>query len=60
MFLHPLRAMILKPSVHQSSEKAAQSQYAKYFVKLLGWYNNTTHLFIAMEYFSLGDLQSYI
>jgi len=35
-------------------------QYSKCFVKLLGWYDTDDHLFIAMEYFPLGDLQKYM
>jgi calcium/calmodulin-dependent protein kinase I len=29
-------------------------------VKLLGWYDTTDNLYIAMEYFPLGDLQNYM
>ncbi len=29
-------------------------------MKLLGWYDNDESLFIAMEYFPLGDLQQYM
>lgn len=35
-------------------------QYSKCFVKLLGWYDDTSSLYIAMEYFPLGDLQKYM
>ena len=29
-------------------------------MKLLGWYDSADSLFIAMEYFPLGDLQKYM
>lgn len=35
-------------------------QYSKCFVDFLGWYENLGSLYIAMEYFPLGDLQKYI
>lgn len=36
-------------------------QYSKCFVKLLGWYDDdASNLYIAMEYFPLGDLQKYM
>ncbi|SPO06158.1 uncharacterized protein DNG_08847 [Cephalotrichum gorgonifer] len=40
--------------------KFSQKRYSKCFVKLLGWYDTNDHLFIAMEYFPLGDLQRYM
>ncbi|SPO02533.1 uncharacterized protein DNG_05206 [Cephalotrichum gorgonifer] len=40
--------------------KFSQKRYSNYFVKLLGWYDTDNDLFIAMEYFPLGDLQQYI
>jgi serine/threonine protein kinase len=30
------------------------------FVKSFGWYENHESVFIAMEYFPLGDLQNYL
>lgn len=35
-------------------------QYSKCFVKFLGWYDDPKSLYIAMEYFPLGDLQKYM
>lgn len=35
-------------------------QYDGCFVKSSGWFENTECLFIAMEYFPLGDLQKYM
>ncbi|KAK2611432.1 hypothetical protein N8I77_004771 [Diaporthe amygdali] len=40
--------------------KFSQKRYSKCFVKLLGWYEDPKRLFIAMEYFDLGDLQKYM
>ncbi|KAL6894963.1 kinase-like domain-containing protein [Trichoderma evansii] len=40
--------------------KFSQKRYSKCFVKLLGWYKDTSSLYIAMEYFPLGDLQKYM
>lgn len=37
-----------------------KKQYSKCFVKFLGWYTSTDALFIAMEYFPLGDLQRHM
>ena len=39
---------------------AKLSKHDDYMVKLLGWYESTEAVFIAMEYLKLGDLQSYI
>lgn len=36
------------------------AQYSKCFVKLLGWYDTDSSLYIAMEYFPLGDLEKYM
>ncbi|KAJ5827147.1 hypothetical protein N7447_003910 [Penicillium robsamsonii] len=38
----------------------SQQKYDGCFVKSSGWFENTECLFIAMEYFSLGDLQKYM
>jgi len=35
-------------------------QYERCFVKSFGWYEGPGTLFIAMEYFQHGDLQSYL
>ncbi|KAK1240314.1 hypothetical protein MKX08_007756 [Trichoderma sp. CBMAI-0020] len=41
--------------------KFSQKRYSKCFVKLLGWYDDdASNLYIAMEYFPLGDLQKYM
>ncbi|EHK25911.1 uncharacterized protein TRIVIDRAFT_144790 [Trichoderma virens Gv29-8] len=40
--------------------KFSQKRYSKCFVKLLGWYDTDSSLYIAMEYFPLGDLQKYM
>ena len=29
-------------------------------MEFLGWYHDDTHLYIAMEYFPLGDLEKYM
>lgn len=31
-----------------------------YFVKSFGWYSTAEELFISLEYFPLGDLQTYL
>jgi serine/threonine protein kinase len=36
------------------------NQNEAHFVQLEGWFQNDTHLYIAMEYFELGDLQNCI
>ncbi|KXG46890.1 uncharacterized protein PGRI_036360 [Penicillium griseofulvum] len=38
----------------------SQQKYDGCFVKSSGWFENTECLFIAMEYFPLGDLQKYM
>ncbi|KAJ5866146.1 hypothetical protein N7534_000699 [Penicillium rubens] len=38
----------------------SQRKYDGCFVKSSGWFENTECLFIAMEYFPLGDLQKYM
>ncbi|KAL7941059.1 kinase-like protein [Trichoderma barbatum] len=40
--------------------KFSQKRYSKCFVKLLGWYDVDSSLYIAMEHFPLGDLQNYM
>ncbi|KAM0449151.1 hypothetical protein ACHAO4_007813 [Trichoderma viride] len=41
--------------------KFSQKRYSKCFVKLLGWYDDdASNLYIAMEYFPLGDLRKYM
>ncbi|UKZ68929.1 uncharacterized protein TrAtP1_009947 [Trichoderma atroviride] len=41
--------------------KFSQKRYSKCFVKFLGWYDDdASNLYIAMEYFPLGDLQKYM
>ena len=35
-------------------------QYERCFVRSSGWYEDDTRIFIAMEYFPCGDLQSYL
>ncbi|TGJ80500.1 hypothetical protein E0Z10_g8265 [Xylaria hypoxylon] len=35
-------------------------QYAPYFVRSHGWFENQESVFIAMEYFSLGDLRRFM
>ncbi|KAK4059481.1 hypothetical protein Trihar35433_10757 [Trichoderma harzianum] len=40
--------------------KFSHDKYSKYFVKSLGWYESDDSLFIAMEYFPMGDLQKYL
>ncbi|PTB35372.1 hypothetical protein M441DRAFT_32033 [Trichoderma asperellum CBS 433.97] len=40
--------------------KFSQKRYSKCFVKFLGWYDDPSSLYIAMEYFPLGDLQKYM
>ena len=43
-----------------SDRKLIKKQYEAYFVKSSGWYENDKSIFIAMEYFPLGDLKDYI
>ncbi|KAF5004410.1 hypothetical protein FDECE_9086, partial [Fusarium decemcellulare] len=38
----------------------SQKRYSKYFVKMLGWYEESDTLCIAMEHLPLGDLQQYV
>ncbi|KAJ5746945.1 kinase-like protein [Penicillium nucicola] len=40
--------------------KFSRNQYADYFVRSSGWYENEHSIFIAMEYMRLGDLQQYL
>lgn len=40
--------------------KFSHSKYELCFVKSFGWYENSESVFIAMEYFPLGDLQNYL
>jgi hypothetical protein len=35
-------------------------QYAAYFVRTYGWYENNEAVFITMEYFPLGDLEKFM
>ncbi|RSM15123.1 hypothetical protein CDV31_005057 [Fusarium ambrosium] len=39
--------------------KFSHDKYAKYFAKTVGWYTSQRTLYIAMEYFPSGDLQTY-
>lgn len=36
------------------------TQYKNYFVQCLGWFDDTEHFYIAMEFLIHGDLQKYI
>jgi serine/threonine protein kinase len=45
--------------LRQPSE-AHKQQYEMCFAKSFGWYESDDCVFIAMEYFPLGDLQSYL
>ncbi|KAI0965629.1 kinase-like protein [Xylaria arbuscula] len=38
----------------------SSSQYAPYFVRSHGWFENDESIFISMEYFSLGDLRHFM
>ncbi|KAI0449502.1 kinase-like protein [Xylaria acuta] len=38
----------------------SSSKYAPYFVRSHGWFENPESIFIAMEYFSLGDLRRFM
>ncbi|KAI1126258.1 kinase-like protein [Nemania abortiva] len=38
----------------------SSSQYAPYFVRSHGWFENDVSIFIAMEYLSLGDLKRFM
>ncbi|KAF2792923.1 kinase-like protein [Melanomma pulvis-pyrius CBS 109.77] len=40
--------------------KFSHARYARCFVKLLGWYDDEAKLYIAMDYFPLGNLESYL
>ncbi|KAI1152794.1 kinase-like protein [Nemania diffusa] len=69
---NPLRAVkvIKKPDAAGQSwdymkelEAIAQfssQQYAPYFVRSYGWFENDVSIFIAMEYLSLGDLRRFM
>lgn len=35
-------------------------QYEAWFVKCFGWFENASAIFIAMEYFPLGDLHTHL
>lgn len=35
-------------------------QYQQYFVQFLGWFEDPSNLYIAMDYMPHGDLQTYI
>ena len=35
-------------------------QYAPYFVRTDGWFENAEHVFITLEYLPLGDLQHFM
>ncbi|KAI9766503.1 MAG: hypothetical protein M1840_006460 [Geoglossum simile] len=40
--------------------KFSHQKYERCFVKSFGWYESPESVFIAMEYFPLGDLQNYL
>ncbi|EKJ68656.1 hypothetical protein FPSE_11167 [Fusarium pseudograminearum CS3096] len=40
--------------------KFSQRKFKTYFVKSFGWYSSAEELFISLEYFPLGDLQTYL
>ncbi|KAJ5594729.1 uncharacterized protein N7459_000937 [Penicillium hispanicum] len=40
--------------------KFSQTKYAGLFVEFLGWYENDTSVFIAMEFMEHGDLESHL
>ncbi|KAH7157268.1 kinase-like domain-containing protein [Dactylonectria estremocensis] len=40
--------------------KFSHKKYRDFFVKFYGWYDSPGWIHIAMEYFELGDLQSYL
>ncbi|KAJ5415000.1 hypothetical protein N7509_000098 [Penicillium cosmopolitanum] len=40
--------------------KFSQRKYNGLFVRSFGWYEDAKHVYIAMEYFQLGDLQTYL
>ncbi|KAJ5820546.1 hypothetical protein N7474_006137 [Penicillium riverlandense] len=40
--------------------KFSQEKYKGLFAKSFGWYEDKKHVFIAMEYFELGDLQKHL
>ncbi|KAK1236934.1 hypothetical protein MKX08_007882 [Trichoderma sp. CBMAI-0020] len=44
----------------EAISKFSQKCYSKCFVKLLGWYDTDSSLYIAMEYVPLGDLEKYM
>ena len=39
---------------------AALSKYKQYFVPIYGWYETPEDVYLAMEYFHLGDLEGYM
>ncbi|OCK79105.1 WD40 repeat-like protein [Lepidopterella palustris CBS 459.81] len=44
----------------EAMAKFSQSRYQIFFVMSFGWYRGPETLYIAMEYFELGDLHSYL
>ncbi|KAI0505472.1 kinase-like protein [Xylaria bambusicola] len=44
----------------EATIRFSSSQYAPYFVRSHGWFENHESIFIAMEYFSLGDLKRFM
>lgn len=54
------RVSYLPSCFRRTAANVSRVQYSKCFVKLLGWYEDPKRLFIAMEYFDLGDLQKYM
>ncbi|KAL6810211.1 kinase-like domain-containing protein [Trichoderma camerunense] len=44
----------------EASANFSAKPYSKCFVKFLGWYETSFNLYIAMEYFPLGDLHNYM
>ncbi|KAH8654240.1 kinase-like domain-containing protein [Ilyonectria robusta] len=40
--------------------KFSHDRYSRYFAKTLGWYKSSDSLWIAMEYFPTGDLNTYL
>ncbi|RYP80294.1 hypothetical protein DL770_006293 [Monosporascus sp. CRB-9-2] len=49
-----------KKSGHEAIAKFSHDRYYSWFVKSFGWYEDTTSIFITMEYCRHGDLHHYL
>ena len=57
------KRMCSRNSIDYNKELAAMAKLSKrgdLFVELFGWFEDTDHIFLAMEYCRLGDLEQYM